>query len=76
VDGKTIVEKVIDDLLERERIGQVQYGVPLDQDANKEEWLREAYEEALDKCIYLRLGIERWGNGRTGSPEASGNSLH
>lgn len=70
----TIVDMVIADLQARELAGQDEYGIPLLQDNNKAEWLREAYEEALDYCIYLRLGIERWGNGQeTGSSEASGN---
>lgn len=55
----TIVTLVIDDLREREEYGTAQYGVPLLEDSSKENALREAYEEALDLCVYLRLELSR-----------------
>lgn len=58
---KTIVTLVCEDLVIREEYGTEQYGVPLLADETKKDALREAYEEALDLCVYLRLELERRG---------------
>lgn len=55
----TIVELVVKDLEERADYGMQQYGVPLLRDSRKADALQEAYEEALDLCIYLRLELAR-----------------
>ena len=52
------VDQVIADLEERKRFGVEKYGQPLTAD-NELEMLREAYEESLDLCIYLRCAIEK-----------------
>lgn len=47
---------VMEDLEERLRIGIERYGQPL-QAHNGRDSLRDAYEEALDLCVYLRNAI-------------------
>lgn len=56
-DGVAIVDLVLDDLVERKRIGIERYGTPL-QAHNGRDALVDAYQEALDLCIYLRQAIE------------------
>lgn len=55
---RTVTEKVVDDVLEREKIGTERYGVPLSIDSEKD-MLREAYEEALDLVVYLRAALDK-----------------
>lgn len=52
-----IVDLVLADLRERDRIGQIRYGTSL-RAHNGRDALRDAYEEALDLAIYLRQCIE------------------
>jgi hypothetical protein len=53
-----IVETVRADLLARSRAGVAKYGVMLDRtDLSLREWLRHAYEEALDLANYLKRAI-------------------
>lgn len=52
-----IVDLVMQDMLERKRIGLERYGVAL-QASNGRDSLQDAYEEALDLAIYLRQVIE------------------
>jgi hypothetical protein len=56
-DSTPIADLVIDDLLERKRIGIERYSVPL-QAHNGRDALIDAYEEILDLTIYLRQVIE------------------
>jgi hypothetical protein len=51
-----IVDLVLADFRERDRIGQQRYGTRL-QARNGRDALRDAYEEALDLAIYLRQVI-------------------
>lgn len=44
------------DLHTREEVGRQRYGTPL-QPHNGRDALRDAYEEALDLCCYLRQAI-------------------
>ena len=44
---------VIQDMATRDAVGRERYGVPL-QPHNGRDMLRDAYEEALDLCCYLR----------------------
>jgi hypothetical protein len=54
----SIVETVRADLLRRSRLGIAKYGVTLDRkDLSLVDWLRHAYEEALDEALYLRRAI-------------------
>ena len=51
----TIVLSVMDDLNERSLIGIKKYGVTLDrEDLSRKDWLIHAYEETLDKALYLK----------------------
>lgn len=51
----TTHEKVIQDLQTRQLLGVQKYGVTVDDAKLTEtEWLRHAYEEALDMAVYLR----------------------
>ena len=47
---------VIMDMAARDQVGRARYGVPL-QPHNGRDALRDAYEEALDMCAYLRQAI-------------------
>lgn len=55
-DSPAIVDLVLADIHERDRIGQRRYGTRL-QAHNGRDALRDAYEEALDLAIYLRQAI-------------------
>lgn len=56
--GKTtVLPLVISDLLARQRHGALKYGTCLHTD-NGRDALQDAYEEALDLCMYLRQEIE------------------
>lgn len=48
---------VIEDMIERDNIGRQRYGTPL-QANNGRDALIDAYQEALDLCVYLRQAIE------------------
>lgn len=48
---------VIEDMLERDRIGTKKYGDHL-RAHNGRDALIDAYQEALDLCVYLRQAIE------------------
>jgi DNA-directed RNA polymerase beta' subunit len=55
-----ILQEVIDDLFEREIKGLETYGTTVDRDDYElKNWLQEAYEECLDKCIYLKAAIKK-----------------
>jgi len=47
---------VMDDMNERNAFGVAKYGTPL-QGFNGRDALKDAYEEALDLCVYLRTAI-------------------
>jgi hypothetical protein len=51
----SIVESVINDLDRRSKLGIKKYGTTLDRtDLSRKEWLQHAYEESLDKSLYLK----------------------
>lgn len=55
-----ILQEVIDDLIAREQKGLETYGTTVDrEDYELKDWLKEAYEESLDKCIYLKAAINK-----------------
>lgn len=56
-DGPPIVDLVMADLAERKRVGIERYGMPLRAN-NGRSALVDAYQEALDLCVYLRQVIE------------------
>lgn len=56
-DGPCIQDMVIADIEQRKAIGLQRYGTLL-QPFNGRDSLRDAYEEALDLCQYLRQAIE------------------
>jgi len=48
-------KEVITDLIAREKMGRIKYGVTVDKaNLSEQEWLNHAYEEALDFAIYLK----------------------
>lgn len=47
---------VISDMAQRDDTGRRRYGTPL-QPFNGRDSLRDAYEEALDLCVYLRQAL-------------------
>lgn len=56
-NSQPIVDMVIEDLAARKEYGVKTYGTPL-QANNGRDALVDAYQEALDLCIYLRQVIE------------------
>lgn len=56
-DNKFIQDLVIKDIEERKQLGIRKYGTAL-QANNGRDMLLDAYEEALDLCIYLRGCLE------------------
>ena len=55
-DHPAVWPLVIMDMASRDQVGRARYGVPL-QPHNGRDALRDAYEEALDLCAYLRQAI-------------------
>lgn len=55
--GTPITQKIVEDLLERSRIGTEKYGTCLRAN-NGRDALVDAYQEAIDLCQYLRQAIE------------------
>lgn len=53
---KDILPLVVADLRERDKIGTIKYGTTL-QSHNGRDSLVDAYQEALDLCMYLRQAI-------------------
>lgn len=51
-----IWELVIADMKARDEFGRAKYGTPL-QAGNGRDSLRDAYQEALDLCVYLKQAI-------------------
>ena len=48
-------KEVINDLIAREKMGRMKYGITVDKaNLSEQEWLNHAYEEALDFAIYLK----------------------
>ena len=55
-DRPAVWPLVIMDMAARDQVGRERYGVPL-QPHNGRDALRDAYDEALDLCAYLRQAI-------------------
>jgi hypothetical protein len=60
-DGPAIWDLVIADMKARDVDGTRKYGTPL-QAHNGRDALIDAYQEALDLCVYMRQAIEERGN--------------
>lgn len=56
-DSTPIWDLVIEDMRARDNLGRQRYGTPL-QAHNGRDALTDAYQEALDLCVYLRQEIE------------------
>jgi hypothetical protein len=56
-DRPAVWRLVIADMEARDRLGRERYGTPL-QPHNGRDALLDAYQEALDLCVYLRQAIE------------------
>ena len=55
-----ILTEVIADMQHREQIGIKKYGTTMDrQDLELSDWLQHAYEESLDKSLYLKAAINK-----------------
>ena len=55
-----VLDKVISDLQDREILGINKYGTTCDRaDYELVDWLQEAYEETLDKAMYLQAAIRK-----------------
>lgn len=55
-DNPAVWALVKDDMMRRNAFGVAKYGTPL-QPFNGRDALQDAYEEALDLCVYLRTAI-------------------
>lgn len=55
-DKPAIWKLVIEEMHARDQLGRARYGVPL-QPHNGRDALVDAYQEALDLCVYLRQAI-------------------
>jgi hypothetical protein len=55
-DGESVTDAMIDDLVKRREGGKVKYGCELKTN-NGRDSLVDAYQEALDLCLYLRQKI-------------------
>lgn len=55
-DKPAVWPLVIADMQARDAVGRERYGVPL-QPGNGRDALRDAYEEALDLCAYLKQAM-------------------
>lgn len=55
-DQPSVWQLVLRDMYEREQIGIMRYGTPL-QVFNGRDSLQDAYEESLDKTVYLKQAI-------------------
>jgi len=59
----TVIDYVLADMAERAAMGVIKHGMPL-QTHNGRDALWDAYQEAMDLCMYLRQEIlERDSNG-------------
>ena len=59
----TVIDYVLADMAERAAMGVIKHGMPL-QTHNGRDALWDAYQEAMDLCMYLRQAIlERESNG-------------
>ena len=58
METRDSVDLVVEDLIERKKLGTERYGVPLNANSEKD-MLIEAYEEILDLCIYLRTELDK-----------------
>lgn len=52
----SVWKSVIEDMKGRDTFGQRKYGRDLNVNDGRD-WLKEAYEEALDQCCYLKAAI-------------------
>lgn len=55
--SRPVWELVIEDMRARDQVGRAKYGTPL-RAHNGRDALVDAYQEALDLCVYLRQAIE------------------
>ena len=55
-----VFDRVVSDLRRRDELGFQQFGKPIV--AGDRDGLREAYEEALDLCVYLRAELDARGD--------------
>lgn len=57
IGNKKILDLVVQDLVDRAEMGKVKYGRYLESN-NGRNALMDAYQEALDLCMYLRQLLE------------------
>ena len=74
-----IGEQVIADIRKQEEKGIATYGTTMDrEDYELVNWLQEAYEETIDKALYLKAAINKLKNEpqrRTDSEEADSRNV-
>ncbi len=59
-ENSDTLNEVIKDMIAREQLGIKKYGTTIDRDDySLEDWLIHAYEESLDKSLYLKKAIQQ-----------------
>ena len=62
-------KEVCRDIAKRQELGLSKYGVSVtDNPLDLKEWLQHAYEETLDKAVYLKRAIEEMENVKHSRP--------
>jgi hypothetical protein len=60
MNNETTYQSIINDLIEREKMGVEKYGVTVDNaNLTEEQWLQHAYEEALDFAVYIKTLMKK-----------------
>jgi predicted phage-related endonuclease len=59
-DATGTEKRVCEDIAKRQALGRAKYGATVEENPlSLRDWLQHAYEETLDKAIYLRRAIEK-----------------
>jgi len=59
-ENSNTLNEVISDMIAREKLGLKKYGTTIDRDDySLKDWLIHAYEESLDKSLYLKKAIQQ-----------------
>jgi len=54
-----IIALVIEDMLERDKAMRLKHNDTMKKDSYGDNTLQEAYQEAIDLCVYMRAELER-----------------
>ena len=58
METSKVLESVINDMTDREKVGISKYGTTLDRnDLSQRQWMQHHYEELLDAALYVKKQI-------------------